>query len=32
VGWVALVEILIFFYILFMGFLYAHRKGALKWI
>jgi NADH-quinone oxidoreductase subunit A len=32
VGWVALVEILIFFYILFMGFLYAHRKGALKWV
>jgi NADH:ubiquinone oxidoreductase subunit 3 (subunit A) len=30
-GWVALVEILVFFFILFMGFLYAHRKGALKW-
>jgi NADH:ubiquinone oxidoreductase subunit 3 (subunit A) len=32
VGWVALVEIVIFFFILFLGFLYAHRKGALKWI
>lgn len=32
VGWVALVEVLIFFFILFSGFLYAHRKGALKWM
>lgn len=32
VGWIALVEILIFFFILFMGFLYAHKKGALKWV
>ena len=31
VGWLALVEIVIFFFILFMGFLYAHKKGALKW-
>ena len=31
-GWVALVEIVIFFFILFLGFLYAHRKGALKWM
>src|SRR6478672_11106472 len=31
VGWVALVEIIVFFFILFMGFLYAHKKGALKW-
>jgi NADH:ubiquinone oxidoreductase subunit 3 (subunit A) len=31
VGMVALVEILIFIFILFMGFLYAHKKGALKW-
>ena len=31
-GWVALVEILIFFFILFVGFLYAHKKGALKWM
>jgi NADH:ubiquinone oxidoreductase subunit 3 (subunit A) len=30
-GWVALVEIIVFFFILFMGFLYAHKKGALKW-
>ncbi|HSU27458.1 MAG TPA: NADH-quinone oxidoreductase subunit A [Chitinophagaceae bacterium] len=30
-GWMALVEIVIFFFILFMGFLYAHKKGALKW-
>ncbi|MBS1512004.1 MAG: NADH-quinone oxidoreductase subunit A [Bacteroidetes bacterium] len=32
VGWLALIEILIFFFILFMGFLYAHKKGALKWM
>lgn len=32
VGWLALVEILVFFFILFIGFLYAHRKGALKWV
>ena len=31
-GWVALIEIVIFFFILFLGFLYAHKKGALKWI
>jgi len=31
-GMVALVEILVFLYILFMGFLYAHKKGALKWM
>lgn len=30
-GWTALIEIVIFFFILFMGFLYAHKKGALKW-
>jgi NADH-quinone oxidoreductase subunit A len=32
VGWVALTEIIIFLFILFMGFLYAHKKGALKWM
>ena len=32
VGWMAFAEILIFFFILFMGFLYAHKKGALKWV
>jgi NADH-quinone oxidoreductase subunit A len=32
VGLYALVEIIIFFFILFMGFLYAHKKGALKWM
>jgi NADH:ubiquinone oxidoreductase subunit 3 (subunit A) len=32
IGWPALVEIVIFLFILFMGFLYAHKKGALKWI
>jgi NADH-quinone oxidoreductase subunit A len=32
VGINALFEIIIFFFILFMGFLYAHKKGALKWI
>ncbi|MBI1342924.1 MAG: NADH-quinone oxidoreductase subunit A [Terrimonas sp.] len=31
VGWLAFVEIIIFFFILFMGFLYAHKKGALQW-
>lgn len=30
-GWIALVEVLIFFFILFTGFLYAHKTGALKW-
>jgi NADH-quinone oxidoreductase subunit A len=32
VGVLALVEIIIFLFILFLGFLYAHRKGALKWM
>ncbi len=32
VGWLAFIEIVIFFFILFMGFLYAHKKGALKWM
>src|SRR3954466_12471996 len=32
VGLPALVEILVFIFILFMGFLYAHKKGALKWM
>lgn len=31
VGWIALVEIVVFFFILFLGLLYAHKKGALKW-
>ena len=31
-GWFAFVEIIIFFLILFLGFLYAHKKGALKWM
>jgi NADH:ubiquinone oxidoreductase subunit 3 (subunit A) len=31
-GMAALVEILIFLFILFIGFLYAHKKGALKWV
>lgn len=31
-GWVAFIEIVIFFFILFTGFLYAHKKGALKWM
>ena len=31
-GWPAFVEIIIFLFILFLGFLYAHRKGALKWM
>ena len=32
IGMSALFEIIIFLFILFMGFLYAHKKGALKWI
>ena len=32
VGMMALFEILVFLFILFMGFLYAHKKGALKWM
>ena len=32
IGWMALVEIIIFLFILFMGFIYAHKKGALKWM
>ena len=32
VGMVALFEIIIFIFILFMGFFYAHKKGALKWM
>lgn len=31
-GWIAFVEIVVFLFILFMGFLYAHKKGALKWM
>lgn len=31
-GWVAFIDILIFIFILFLGFLYAHKKGALKWM
>ena len=30
-GLVALFEIKVVIFILFMGFLYAHKKGALKW-
>ena len=32
VGWVAFIEVVVFFFILFMGFLYAHKKGALIWV
>lgn len=31
VGMIALIEVLVFIFILFMGFLYAHKKGALQW-
>ena len=31
-GWFALVEVIIFFLIFLLGFLYAHKKGALKWV
>ena len=30
-GFIALIEIVIFLFILFLGFLYAHKEGALKW-
>ncbi len=32
VGWLALAEITVFLFILFLGFLYAHKKNALKWM
>ena len=32
VGVLSLIEIVIFLFILFVGFLYAHKKGALKWM
>ena len=32
IGMPALLEIGVFIFILFMGFLYAHKKGALKWM
>jgi NADH:ubiquinone oxidoreductase subunit 3 (subunit A) len=31
-GWLAFGEISVFLVILFSGFLYAHKKGALKWM
>lgn len=31
IGWLALAEMVIFMAILFLGLLYAHKKGALKW-
>ncbi len=31
IGMLALIEVVIFLFILFLGFLYAHKKGALKW-
>ncbi len=31
-GWIAFADIVVFLFILFLGFLYAHKKGALKWI
>jgi NADH-quinone oxidoreductase subunit A len=32
IGLSAFAEIVVFLFILFMGFLYAHKKGALKWM
>ncbi|MEI7471227.1 MAG: NADH-quinone oxidoreductase subunit A [Chitinophagaceae bacterium] len=32
IGFLALIEIVIFIFILFIGFIYAHKKGALKWV
>lgn len=31
IGWLALFEILFFLLVLFMGLVYAHKKGALSW-
>lgn len=31
-GMFAFVEAVVFLFILFLGFLYAHKKGALKWM
>src|SRR3984957_6058972 len=31
-GWMAFGEIAVFLFVLFVGFLYAHKKGALKWM
>ncbi len=31
-GLVAFLEVIVFLFILFLGFLYAHKKGALKWM
>lgn len=30
-GWIALIEIILFLTVLFIGFLYAHKQGALQW-
>ncbi len=30
-GWPALIEMGMFFFVLFIGLLYAHQKGALHW-
>lgn len=32
IGWLAFAEIVVFLFIVFVGFLYAHKKGALKWM
>lgn len=32
IGMVALMEIIVFLFVLFLGLLYAHKKGALKWM
>lgn len=32
IGFPALIEMIFFIMILFIGFLYAHKKGALKWM
>ena len=32
IGWPAFIEITVFLFVLFVGFLYAHKKGALKWM
>jgi NADH:ubiquinone oxidoreductase subunit 3 (subunit A) len=32
IGLAGLIEIVVFLFFLFMGLLYAHKKGALKWM
>ena len=31
-GWAVFAQVMVFLFILFLGLLYAHKKGALKWM